>query len=76
MGGEQSEIGNSFAGEIRLIWRNAVVVTRHHSGVPSEDSAQFEEHPLMPGRSDRPTQLNRPKYRIDYKCGNDIARCL
>jgi len=46
------------------------------SGVPSEDSAQFEEHSLMPGSSDRPTDLNRPKYRIGHECGNHIAWSL
>ena len=46
------------------------------SGVPSEDSAQFEEHSLMPGRSDRSTDLNRSEYRIDHECGDDIARSL
>lgn len=44
--------------------------------VTSENSAQFEEHALMPSRSDCPAELNRSKDRIDQEGADDIAWSL
>ena len=45
-------------------------------GVRSENSAQFEEHSLMPRRSNGSPKLNRSKYCIDEDCANDITGSL
>ena len=39
----------------------------------SEDSAQFEEHAAMPGCSNRPAELDGPKYRIGNKRNHRVA---
>jgi hypothetical protein len=42
-------------------------------GCASEDSAQFEEHAAMSGCSDRPAELDWPKYRTGNKHNHRVT---
>jgi len=56
----------------------ALIILRGNScsECASEDTTQFEEHAAMPRRSNRPAELDGPKYRIGNKRNHRVARRL